>query len=131
MQERDTARTSRLFLGEAMSGARASAASAEQAMPPASVGIATNPAPAPTGKRGFMAVAANRSTASDERIPPPVSPYIVQAGSVIPAALITGIQSDLPGQIAAQVTQNVYDSRSEEHTSDLQSLIRTSYSVFC
>src|SRR3546814_11490042 len=79
-------------------------------MPPASVGIATNPAPAPTGKRGFMAVAANRSTASDERIAPPVSPYIVQAGSVIPAALITGIQSDLPGQIASQVTQNVSDS---------------------
>src|SRR3546814_3260564 len=57
-----------------------------------------------------MAVAANRSTASDERIAPPVSPYIVQASSVIPAALITGIQSDLPGQIAAQVTQNVYVS---------------------
>src|SRR3546814_9787236 len=30
--------------------------------------------------------------------------------SVIPAALITGIRSDLPGQITAQVTQNVYDS---------------------
>src|SRR3546814_9641600 len=57
-----------------------------------------------------MAVAANRSTASDERIAPPSSPNIVQAGSVIPAALITGIQSDLPGQITAQVTQNVYDS---------------------
>src|SRR3546814_7654314 len=57
-----------------------------------------------------MAVAANRSTASDERIAPPVSPFLVQAGSVITAALITGIQSDLPGQIAAQVTQNVYDS---------------------
>src|SRR3546814_7564419 len=102
-------------------------------MPPASVGIATNPAPAPTGKRGFMAVAANRSTASDERIAPPVSPYIVQAGSVIPAALITGIQSDLPGQIAAQVTQNVYDSptgRSAEPTSELTSLMRNSYAVF-
>jgi type IV secretion system protein VirB10 len=34
----------------------------------------------------------------------------VQAGSIIPAALITGIRSDLPGQITAQVTQNVYDS---------------------
>ena len=40
------------------------------------------------------------------------SPYVVQAGSVIPAALITGIRSDLPGQITAQVTQNVYDSPS-------------------
>jgi type IV secretion system protein TrbI len=110
MQERDTARTSRLFLGEAMSGARASAASAEQAMPSASVGIAANPVPAPTGKRDFMAAAADRSTASNERVTPPVSPYVVQAGSIIPAALITGIQSDLPGQITAQVTQNVYDS---------------------
>lgn len=40
----------------------------------------------------------------------PSSPYVVQAGSVIPAALLTGIRSDLPGQITAQVTQNVYDS---------------------
>ncbi|RVD30308.1 TrbI/VirB10 family protein, partial [Mesorhizobium sp. M4A.F.Ca.ET.020.02.1.1] len=41
---------------------------------------------------------------------PPASPYVLQAGAVIPAALVTGIRSDLPGQITAQVTQNVYDS---------------------
>jgi type IV secretion system protein VirB10 len=35
---------------------------------------------------------------------------VVQAGTVIPAALITGIRSDLPGQITAQVTENVWDS---------------------
>ena len=35
---------------------------------------------------------------------------MLQAGAVIPAALITGIRSDLPGEITAQVTQNVYDS---------------------
>ena len=34
----------------------------------------------------------------------------MQAGTVIPAALITGIRSDLPGQIAAQVTENIYDT---------------------
>jgi type IV secretion system protein VirB10 len=34
----------------------------------------------------------------------------VQAGSVIPAALITGIRSDLPGQVTGQVTEQVYDS---------------------
>ena len=44
------------------------------------------------------------------RIQPPTSPFLLQSGSVIPAALITGIRSDLPGQITAQVTQNVYDS---------------------
>jgi type IV secretion system protein VirB10 len=37
---------------------------------------------------------------------------VVQAGSVVPAALITGIRSDLPGQVTAQVTGNVYDSPS-------------------
>ncbi len=41
----------------------------------------------------------------------PASPYMVMAGSVIPATLITGINSDLPGQIQAIVSQNVYDSR--------------------
>jgi len=33
-----------------------------------------------------------------------------QAGGGIPAALITGIRSDLPGQITAQVTENIYDT---------------------
>ena len=47
---------------------------------------------------------------SSERMTDPVSPNILQAGSIIPAALITGIRSDLPGQITAQVTANVYDS---------------------
>ncbi|MDR4473879.1 MAG: TrbI/VirB10 family protein [Hyphomonas sp.] len=40
----------------------------------------------------------------------PVSPYQVMAGSLIPAALLTGINSDLPGTIIAQVTQPVYDT---------------------
>lgn len=40
----------------------------------------------------------------------PVSPYILQARAVIPAAMMAGIRSDLSGQIAAQVTENVYDS---------------------
>jgi type IV secretion system protein VirB10 len=35
---------------------------------------------------------------------------VLQAGAVIAAALITGIRSDLPGQITAQVTENIYDS---------------------
>ncbi len=40
----------------------------------------------------------------------PRSPYEVKAGSYIAAALITGINSDLPGSVNAQVTENVYDS---------------------
>ncbi|PKP67899.1 MAG: conjugal transfer protein TrbI, partial [Alphaproteobacteria bacterium HGW-Alphaproteobacteria-5] len=40
----------------------------------------------------------------------PASPYQVMAGSVIAASLITGINSDLPGLVVAQVTANVYDT---------------------
>ncbi|RWB25810.1 MAG: conjugal transfer protein TrbI [Mesorhizobium sp.] len=44
------------------------------------------------------------------RVVPQQSPYELKRGSVIPATLITGINSDLPGSITAQVSQNVYDS---------------------
>lgn len=39
----------------------------------------------------------------------PISPYEVKAGSIIPAALVTALNSDLPGEIIAQVTEAVYD----------------------
>jgi type IV secretion system protein VirB10 len=38
------------------------------------------------------------------------SPYTLSAGSVISASLITGLRSDLPGLVTAQVTENTYDS---------------------
>ena len=41
---------------------------------------------------------------------PVASPYTVMAGSILPAVLISGINSDLPGPILAQVSQNVLDS---------------------
>ncbi len=41
---------------------------------------------------------------------PPQSPYELKRGSVIPATLISGINSDLPGRILAQVSQPVFDS---------------------
>jgi len=40
----------------------------------------------------------------------PVSPWTLQAGSIIAASLVTGLNSDLPGLVTAQVTENVYDS---------------------
>ncbi|MUT31335.1 MULTISPECIES: TrbI/VirB10 family protein [Mesorhizobium] len=40
----------------------------------------------------------------------PASPYQLMAGSVIAASLITGIHSDLPGLVVAQVTENVHDT---------------------
>ena len=58
----------------------------------------------------FLNAAADRRTVTPDRVTPPASPFVLQAGAVISAALITGIRSDLPGQITAQVTENIYDS---------------------
>ena len=44
------------------------------------------------------------------QVVPQISPNELKRGSVIPATLITGLNSDLPGRITAQVSQNVYDS---------------------
>ena len=38
------------------------------------------------------------------------SPYLLSAGSVISASLITGLRSDLPGLVTAQVTSQIFDS---------------------
>lgn len=63
-------------------------------------------------QQAFLNATPDRQPVSAERIMAPASPYLLQAGAVIPAALITGIRSDLPGQIVAQVTENIYDSPS-------------------
>lgn len=75
-------------------------------------GLAGLPAQAPAQDRqtAFLTGPADRQVVALDRVIAPASPYILQAGAVIPAALITGIRSDLPGQITAQVTENVYDS---------------------
>ncbi|KQV41261.1 IncP-type conjugal transfer protein TrbI [Rhizobium sp. Root1204] len=44
------------------------------------------------------------------QVVPQMSPNELKRGSVIPATLITGLNSDLPGRITAQVSQSVYDS---------------------
>ncbi|MEI9414178.1 TrbI/VirB10 family protein [Mesorhizobium sp. Cs1321R2N1] len=61
-------------------------------------------------KTAFVNAAPDRRTVSPDRLAEKASPYVVQAGTIIPAALLTGIRSDLPGQITAQVTENVFDS---------------------
>ncbi len=44
------------------------------------------------------------------RLVAPASPYTLSAGSIIAASLITGLNSDLPGLVTAQVTENAYDT---------------------
>lgn len=48
-------------------------------------------------------------------VTPPQSPYEIKATSMIPTMLLTGIDSDAPGDIVAQVTANVYDSVTHRH----------------
>lgn len=61
-------------------------------------------------KLAFVNASIDRRTVTPDRVQEKASPYVVQAGTVIPAALITGIKSDLPGTITAQVTEQVYDT---------------------
>ncbi len=51
----------------------------------------------------------------DAEYRPPRSPYTIQAGSTISAALVTGLNSAQPGRVVARVTENVYDSVTGEH----------------
>lgn len=117
LQEIETARTSRLFSGtENRTAPAAGAGSVAVAPPPTpdltSLGLAPQPATPTAQDRqlAFLNAAVDRRTVSPDRVAAPASPNILQAGAVIAAALITGIRSDLPGQITAQVTENVYDS---------------------
>jgi type IV secretion system protein TrbI len=47
---------------------------------------------------------------NDHTLQTPESPYEILAGTSIAASLITGLNSDLPGEVTAQVTENVYDT---------------------
>jgi type IV secretion system protein VirB10 len=58
----------------------------------------------------FVNAPVDRRTTAPDRLARPASPFVIQAGTIIPAALITGIRSDLPGQITAQVTENIFDT---------------------
>src|SRR6185369_4477144 len=58
----------------------------------------------------FANASGDQQTASAHRLEAPASPYSVLAGTVISAALVTGLNSDLPGQVIATVTAPVYDT---------------------
>ena len=66
-------------------------------------------------KLAFVDATPDKRTVSADRVQEKASPYVVQAGAVIAAALVTGINSDLPGQVTAQVTSHVYDSPTGSH----------------
>lgn len=114
-QETEAARISHLFASTNGREVRPPAAAAlggdrvapPNAMSPGDDGFTQN---SQDRKLAFVNASVDRRTVSPDRIARAASPYIVQAGAVIPGALITGIRSDLPGQVTAQVTENVFDT---------------------
>jgi type IV secretion system protein VirB10 len=79
------------------------------------MGVAPAPAPQPAGDRysAFLrsSGAGDGSTRVSARVQRPASPYQIMAGTLIPVQLRTAVNTDLPGEVVAQVTRNVYDSQ--------------------
>jgi type IV secretion system protein VirB10 len=108
--EEEAARTSKVFF-QAAPRASTAAATPGGANLPNLAGLDLSGQPSAQDKQlAFLNAPVDRRTTSSDRVMAPASPYVLQAGALISAALITGIRSDLPGQITAQVTENIYDS---------------------
>lgn len=115
LQETESARTAQLFSSTQTRTANNPTPATTTTVPQpdlAGLGLAPQPATPTAQDRqlAFLNQTPDKRTVSPERVAAPASPNVLQAGAVIAAALITGIRSDLPGQITAQVTENVYDS---------------------
>ena len=110
-QERDAALRGDLFAAKASGVSEATAAPdpvANAGSEPA-VKLAAAPSAAER-KHAFLTASGDRLTVNSGTLEPAISPNVVQAGAIISAALVTGLRSDLPGQVVAQVTENVFDS---------------------
>ncbi|NIJ63088.1 type IV secretion system protein VirB10 [Sphingomonas leidyi] len=119
LAERKSARESGIMmqLGTAGHATGAGPATAAPAATPAQEAqpatIAVDPARDPGNqqrKADFLASKDPTADINPHRLVTPVSPYTLTAGSIIAASLITGLNSDLPGLVTAQVTENAYDS---------------------
>lgn len=109
-QETEGARISKLFASTTGSVTPPHPASQEMTANIASSSDETSAQNGQDRKLLFVNGPVDRRTTAPDRLARPASPFVVQAGTVIPAALITGIRSDLPGPITAQITEAVFDS---------------------
>lgn len=123
LKEAEEAMRSPVFFG---SGARArdrttgpasNAAAASWLSDPSMTGVPSPPTVSTTAtnpREAFLGSASPDARNSDA-LQSPASPYQVMAGTVIAAALVTGIRSDLPGDAIATVTEPVYDTATGRH----------------
>jgi type IV secretion system protein VirB10 len=61
-------------------------------------------------KLSFLKTGPEKEIYNPHGLQKPVSPYQLMAGTIIAASLVSGLNSDLPGFVIAQVTENIYDS---------------------
>lgn len=94
--------------GTALPALTASGATAASSGP--AVGDLERDPNAQARKLAFSTAPDTKDDVNPDRVVPPASRFMISAGSVIPASLITGLRSDLPGLVTAQVTENVFDS---------------------
>jgi type IV secretion system protein VirB10 len=110
-----------IFFGSSAGHGRASGAVANavglppslpyMSQPSAGLSLDPNRDPSDAGRKlDFVHATDGQSVYNPHQIQDPVSPYEVMAGTLISASLITGLDSDLPGLVVAQVTQNVFDT---------------------
>jgi type IV secretion system protein VirB10 len=65
-----------------------------------------------TRKLSFFKAGPEKEIYNPHGLQKPASPYQLMAGTIIAASLVSGLNSDLPGFVIAQVTENIYDSTS-------------------
>ena len=66
-------------------------------------------------KLAFLNGKPDGSITNEHSLQKPMSPFTLMAGSIIPGSLVTGLDSDLPGFVIGQVTENVYDTVTGRH----------------
>lgn len=96
-----------------LASSRQAAAPVPMAADPAARALPPDPETEPGSQKRQRAFVANVDGSGDinpHPLQPPASPWTLSAGSVIAASLLTGLNSDLPGLVTAQVTENAYDS---------------------
>nr|WP_221235257.1 TrbI/VirB10 family protein [Sphingopyxis panaciterrulae] len=72
--------------------------------------VAAGPEEAASALPSRASGTAGSANVSPHRIEAAASPWLVTSGSVIAASLVTGLNSELPGIVIAQVSENVFDS---------------------
>jgi type IV secretion system protein VirB10 len=111
-QEAQAARSAAVFFAGASPGGAAPRGLGAPTLIPASGPASASSANVLGGDQEEKRAFASQAPADDYvqgRLEAPRSPYEVKAGTIIAAALVTALNSDLPGEIVAQVTEPVYD----------------------